>query len=198
VGVQQAAALSVLQAGGQHPPLAPIGAGPLRRRPRPRPPARTAHRRARLVPDRVALLAGPDPLRPGPATAAYSSTSPSPSLPPRAPAQTSLPPSGWPAPPSPEGRPAGPSAKRLTTSRHPLPRPEVDTGRLLWRGDARVCASARAASSTEPPAGSDAPSSSNPRTSRGLGSVPLSEQAVAQPLLTSPLLRVIFGASRST
>jgi hypothetical protein len=36
---------------------------------------------------------------------------------------TSLPPSGWPAPLSPEGRPAGPSAKRLTARRRPLFRP---------------------------------------------------------------------------
>ena len=47
------------------------------------------------------------------------------------PGPTSLPHTGWPAPLSPEGRPAGPSAQRLTASRHPLSRPGVDTGRLL-------------------------------------------------------------------
>jgi len=64
MGLQQAAALGVLRAGRQHPPLAPLGAGPLRRRdcPRPRPPPRTTHRRPRLVPDRVALLAGSRPV----------------------------------------------------------------------------------------------------------------------------------------
>jgi transposase len=42
----------------------PLGAGPLRRRPRtgPRPPARTTHRRARLEPCRLAVLAGPHPV----------------------------------------------------------------------------------------------------------------------------------------
>ena len=66
--LQQAAARRVLHARRQHPPLAPLGAGPLRRRPRPRPraPPRTTHRRTRLVPDRVALLARPRPLRPSP------------------------------------------------------------------------------------------------------------------------------------
>ncbi len=64
-----------------------------------------------------------------PATAACNSTSPSPSPPPRAPCPTSPPPSGCSALRSPTRRPAGPSAKRLTASRHPLPRPEVDTGR---------------------------------------------------------------------
>jgi hypothetical protein len=46
------------------------------------------------------------------------------------PRPTSQPLSGWPAPPSPKGRPAGPSAQRLTASRQPLSRSEVDTGRL--------------------------------------------------------------------
>ena len=43
------------------PPLAPLRPGALRRRDRrrPRPPARDTHRRALLVPGRVALLAGP-------------------------------------------------------------------------------------------------------------------------------------------
>ena len=50
---------------------------------------------------------------------------PTPSGPP-----TSLLLSGCSAPPSPNRRPARPSAKRLTASRHPLYRSEVDTGRL--------------------------------------------------------------------
>jgi hypothetical protein len=66
-----------------------------------------------------------------PATAPCSNTSQSPSQHRQALCPTSLPPSGWPAPLSPEGRPAGPSAKRLTASRHPLSTPGVDTGRLL-------------------------------------------------------------------
>ena len=44
----------------------------------------------------------------------------------RAPCPTSPPPSGCSAPPPPNRRPAGPSAKRLTASRHPLSRSEVD------------------------------------------------------------------------
>ena len=48
-----------------------------------------------------------------PATAHCNAISPSPFPPRRAPGPTSLPPSGWPAPLSPEGRPAGPSAQRL-------------------------------------------------------------------------------------
>ena len=55
-----------------------------------------------------------------PATALSSDTSPSSSPTRSGPAPTSLPPSGWPAPPSPARRPNGPSAKRLTASRHPL------------------------------------------------------------------------------
>ena len=66
-----------------------------------------------------------------PAAAPCSNTSQSPSQHRPALCPTSLPPSGWPAPLSPEGRPAGPSAKRLTASRHPLSTPGVDTGRLL-------------------------------------------------------------------
>ncbi len=58
-----------------------------------------------------------------PATARCNDTSLSPSPRRRAPCPTSLPPSGWPAPLSPEGRPAGPSAQRLTASRHPLSHP---------------------------------------------------------------------------
>jgi transposase len=65
-----------------------------------------------------------------PATAPCSSTARSPSQPRRGPAPTSSPPSGCSVPPSPKGRPAGPSATRLTASRHPLSRSEVDTGRL--------------------------------------------------------------------
>jgi transposase len=66
-----------------------------------------------------------------PATAACSSTSRSRFPPRRGPAPTSLPLSGWPAPPSPTRRPNGPSAKRLTASRHPLTHSGLDTGRLL-------------------------------------------------------------------
>ena len=49
---------------GQHPPLAPLGAGSLRRSPRPRPrsPPRAPHRRARLVSHRVAMLARRRPI----------------------------------------------------------------------------------------------------------------------------------------
>ena len=56
------------RAGRQHPPLAPLGADPLRRSPpaRPRPPPRDPHPRPRLVPHRLALLAGPHPVRPRP------------------------------------------------------------------------------------------------------------------------------------
>ena len=57
-----------------------------------------------------------------PNIAACSNTSRSPFPARRGPAPTSLLPSGWPAPPSPNRRPAGPSAKRLTASRHPLTR----------------------------------------------------------------------------
>ena len=66
-----------------------------------------------------------------PATAPCKSTALSPCRLRRAPSPTSLPPSGCSAPPSPTRRPNGPNAKRLTTSRHPLPRRGVDTGRLL-------------------------------------------------------------------
>jgi transposase IS116/IS110/IS902 family protein len=60
------------------------------------------------------------------ATAPCNNTSPSPSRRHRAPGPTSLPPSGCSAPPSPHGRTAGPSAQRLTASRHPLFRRGVD------------------------------------------------------------------------
>jgi hypothetical protein len=46
-----------------------------------------------------------------------------------------------PATQSPKWRPAGPSAKRLTASRHPLSRSGVDTGRLLARRNATVSGS---------------------------------------------------------
>ena len=49
---------------------------------------------------------------------------------PSGPRPDSPPPSEWPAPQSPQGRPAGPSAQRLTASRKSATRPEIDTGRL--------------------------------------------------------------------
>jgi len=63
-GCNKLAAPGILQACRQHPPLAPLGASAIRQRAgqRPRPPARDPHRRPRLVPDRVALLAGPYPV----------------------------------------------------------------------------------------------------------------------------------------
>ncbi|MGN6169313.1 MAG: IS110 family transposase [Solirubrobacteraceae bacterium] len=122
VGLQQTPPRRVLHPRGQHPPLAPVGARPLRRRPRPwpRPPARPAHRRPRLVPCRVALLAEPHPLRPGPsprpATALHGHDPGRVGAPPR--------PRCHPADARrhrhPTRRPAGPSAKCLTASRHPL------------------------------------------------------------------------------
>ena len=68
LGVQQAAARRVRHARGHQPPPAPLGAGPLRRRPRARAraPPRDPHPRPSLVPGRVALLARPHPVRPGP------------------------------------------------------------------------------------------------------------------------------------
>ena len=68
LGLQQAPARRDLHARRQHPPLAPLGARPLRRRPRPRPrpPPRATHPRTRLVPHRLALLARPHSLRPRP------------------------------------------------------------------------------------------------------------------------------------
>jgi transposase len=68
LGLQQAAAAIVPHARRQHPPLAPLGARPLRRRTRtrPRPPPRAADRRARLVAHPLALLAEPRPIQPGP------------------------------------------------------------------------------------------------------------------------------------
>ena len=64
------------------------------------------------------------------ATAPCNATAQSPLPAPRAPGPTQPPPSGCSAPPSPEGRTAGPSATRLTASRHPLFARRVDTGRL--------------------------------------------------------------------
>ena len=63
-GCNKLAAPGILQACRQHPPLAPLGASAIRQRAgqRPRPPARDPHHRPRLVPDRVALLAGPYPV----------------------------------------------------------------------------------------------------------------------------------------
>ena len=106
--VQQAPARRVLPPGGQQPPLAPLGPGPLRPSPpaRPRTPPRDPHRRPRLVPGRVAMLAQPHPIRPRatPRTATpHHSHHPQP-VGPTCP--TSPPPSGWPAPLSPNGRPA--------------------------------------------------------------------------------------------
>jgi len=62
LGVQQTAPAGVLHAGRQHPPLAPLRRGAVRRRDRcrPRPPPRDPHRRPLMVARRVALLAGPD------------------------------------------------------------------------------------------------------------------------------------------
>jgi hypothetical protein len=77
-------------------------------------------------------------------------TPPSRSRPRRGPAPTSLPPSGWPATPSPRWRPAGPSAKRLTASRHPLSRSGVDTGRLLRTDRLRGPCKRSAATATAP------------------------------------------------
>ena len=132
--LQQATARRVLHAGRHHPPLAPLGRRPLRRsaRPRPRPPPRaSAPSDAPGAASCGAAGTTTPPTTPR-ATAPCNDTSPSPSPHRRAPCPTSLPPSGCSAPPSPNGRPAGPSAQRLTASRHPLPRHGVDTGRL-WR-----------------------------------------------------------------
>jgi hypothetical protein len=91
--------------------------------------ART-HPRSRLLPDRLALLARPHPLRPSQtprlATTLHGHSSDVVGLPARprrhrADARRRRQPT-W--------RPAGPSATRLTASRHPLFRSEVDTGRL--------------------------------------------------------------------
>ena len=68
LGVQHAPARRVLHTRGLDPPMAPVGAGSLRQsdRRRARPPARNPHPWPRLVPDRLALLARPRPVRPRP------------------------------------------------------------------------------------------------------------------------------------
>ena len=125
LGLQQAVALSVLHAGGQHPPLAPLGPRSVRRRPRPRsrPPSCATHPRTCLVPDRMALLAGSRALRPCPpprATTTYHCHHPHAVGPGARPRCHSA--DGWRGC-HPERRPAGPSAQRLTASQHPLFRP---------------------------------------------------------------------------
>ena len=110
----------------------PLGPGPLRRRPRrwPRPPPCAAYPRPRLVPHRLAVLAGPHTVRPGPsprpATTLHGDDPHIVGLPAR--------PRCHPADARRRRHPARaaarPSAKRLTASRHPLFRSEVDTGRL--------------------------------------------------------------------
>ena len=64
LGLQQAPAPGVRHARGHQPPPQPLGARPIRRRPRPRarPPPRDPHRRPWLVPDPMALLARPRPV----------------------------------------------------------------------------------------------------------------------------------------
>src|ERR1700733_14445460 len=122
--VQQAPTRGVLPTGGQQPPLASLGPRPLRPSPptRPRTPTRDPHPRTRVVPSRVAMLAQPHPIRPR-AT-------------PRAPTPhhrdyphlvgPSARPRRHPADGRrhchPTGSPHGPSAQRLTASRHPLTR----------------------------------------------------------------------------
>src|SRR5437868_4537163 len=106
--VQQTPPRRVLPAGGQQPPLAPLGPRPLRPSPpaRPRTPPRDPHPRPRLVPRRVAMLAQPHPIRPR--------STPRPATPHHchdphtvgAACPTSPLPSGSPAPLSPNGRPA--------------------------------------------------------------------------------------------
>ncbi len=61
LGLQQASTRGDLHARGYHPPPQPLGAGPLRHRPRPRtrPSPRDPHPRTRLVPRPMALLARP-------------------------------------------------------------------------------------------------------------------------------------------
>ena len=135
-GLQQAPARRVLPARGQQPPLAPLGRRPLRRK---RASAATSTP-ARSAPSDAPGAAScgnagaTTPHTTPPATARCNATSLSPSPPRRAPCPTSPPPSGWPAPLSPNGRPAGPSAQRLTASRHPLPHTEVDVMKGRGRG----------------------------------------------------------------
>ena len=102
-----------------------------RPRPRARPPPRDPHPRPRLVPHRVALLAGPAPRTTPPATAPCNSTSRSPSPAPPGPSSTTPPPSAWPPAPfaaNPSDRKRG---DRRTVSSHPppslaLPAPSTD------------------------------------------------------------------------
>ncbi len=122
-GVQQAPTRRVLPAGGQQPPLAPLGPGPLRPSPptRPRTPPRDPHPRTRLVPRRVAMLAQPHPIRPRatPRTATPHHRHHPHAVGPRA--RPRRHPADGRRRCHPTGGPHGPSAKRLTASRHPLP-----------------------------------------------------------------------------
>ena len=116
--------------------------------PPPAPAATTTHARLRTVGrawcrDRLALLARPHPVRPRPPprpATAHHGHHPHPVGPPPRPRCH---PADGSAPPSPTGRPNGPSAKRLTASRHPLTRSEVDTGRLLLRALRHSASAAR-------------------------------------------------------
>ena len=124
----------VLPTRRQHPPLAPLGGRPLRPSSptRPRTPPRDRHRRTRLVSRRVAMLAGPYPIRPRATPRAktpHHRHHPHP-FGPRAR------PRCHPADARRRRHPKGPSAKRLTASRHPLPT-DVDTGRPWRRCDPR-------------------------------------------------------------
>ena len=140
LGLQQAPARRVLHPGRQHPPLAPLGAGSSTPPPAPAATTTPARYAPSGAPGAGSSGAAGKTARPTtpPATAPCNDTSPSPSPRRRAPCPTSLPPSGWLGAAVTEGRPAGPSAKRLTASRHPLSRPldppnaaGLDTGRLL-------------------------------------------------------------------
>ena len=123
--VQQAATCRVLPAGGQQSPLAPLGPGPLRPSPptRPRTPARDPHPRTRVVPRRVAMLAQPHPIRPSatPRTATSRHSHHPELVGPRARPRSH--PADGRRRCHPTGGPHGPSAQRLTASRHPLPTP---------------------------------------------------------------------------
>jgi transposase len=103
--VQQAPAGRVLPTGGQQPPLAP-----------PRDP----HARTRVVPSRVAMLAQPHPIRPCAtplAATPHHRHHPEPVGPSARPRRH---PADGRGRCHPTGGPHGPSAKRLTASRHPL------------------------------------------------------------------------------
>jgi hypothetical protein len=125
VGLQQAPTGRVLSPGGQQPPLAPLGPGPLRpsAAARPRTPSSDPHPRTRLVSRGVAMLAQPHPIRP---RATPRAATPHHSHHPR-PVGPNARPHCHPADGRrhchPTGGPHGPSAKRLTASRHPLPKP---------------------------------------------------------------------------